>query len=98
MKHTQYVLVDGNGDAVCRNHQDDHNTPIVAATLRGLISEIAEVYDVTTDYVMACMIPTGIIKIHGDELTIKRQEVTESKLNSDDLFRLSLIKQEFFKA
>ena len=81
-KHTQYVLVDKEGEVQMRTHQDDSEDPVVGSTIVGLLSEAAEWADLSVD---------DFVKLELDRFDILCEEVTRRPLNLGERTSLALL-------
>ncbi len=94
IEKVEYALVYPDGSAVLRNHQDDHETPIVADSLNGLFREIEDFSDMSVDDLDVDERDGVVGGITLDEqLFIVRREVRVLALTGDDLQQLASLRQ-----
>jgi hypothetical protein len=69
--YAQFAIVNNQGEPLYRNHQDDHETPVVADSIEGLANELSDM-----DLPFSQLLDEGY--------KIVKQQVTEIPLTAED--------------
>lgn len=97
MKTVQYALVYANsGEPACSSHQDDSESPLIAPTLEGLVTQMSDWCDTTTDYVLDHLKGATLFDPLTDpeqQFKIVRQVVETLDLNAEDLAELERLRK-----
>ena len=91
-KRTQYVLVKKDtGDSAMWCHQDDMENPVVAPTIKQLVSTAADWVDFAVDTFLEEMRPGGSL----EDYIIAKEILVQSGLSSEDSDELKKITAEY---